>query len=535
MRLGALVHVDRDGRDVARRFTPTTLVLVAALMYVFVSCGRRAQPTPNPMIVVGVDGADWAVIEELWRQNRLPVLRGLARDGTRAVLKTSWSSSPVIWSTVATGVLPSVHGIDGFVDATEQGDVPVSSASRRVPALWNMLTSLRRRTMVVGWWATWPAESIDGVIVSDRILESIDGTFSPPSFAAEVERGLAESAAPAPPFLDIDAGEDRDRAMAWFAERLAWDDFDLLLAYFRVTDLASHYYWRWFASDEPAPGVSAEHAPEMRERLFRAYEAVDVAIGEIVATAREPVNVIVLSDHGFRSARRELVRVSFDLDRALERLGYLARQSGGGVDVARSRLYTFASGRTQANKMVRFGNAVATAQTDRDELRAALGSDLARITWSSGAPALTLAEPPLRQARRGADLLVQVQADEAALPLLLDGQPFEGVVADVHRISGGHGAGTDGVLIAAGPDIAAGAVLDGIHVRDMAPTFLYGLGAPVARDFAGRPWRELFTEEYRERHPVREIESWGTREHSVAPSAADEKLLEELRALGYLD
>jgi predicted AlkP superfamily phosphohydrolase/phosphomutase len=502
----------------------------------FFSCGRDAQRPVHPLIVVGVDGADWAVIEELWRQERLPVLRGLAREGSRAVLKTSWASSPVIWSTVATGVLPSVHGIDGFVDATDQGDVPVSSTVRRVPAIWNMLASLRRRTMVVGWWATWPAESIDGVIVSDRVLERIDGAFSPPSFAAEIERGLAESAAPAPPFLDIHAGEERDRAMAWFAKRLARDDFDLLLAYFRTTDLASHYYWRWFASDELAPGVSAEQAAEMRERIFRAYEAVDQAIGEVVATAREPANVIVLSDHGFRSARRELVRVSFDLDRALQRLGYLTRDDGGGVDVARSRLYTFDSGHTQANKTVRFGGASALADAARRELRAALERDLARITWSGGARALILAEPAQRQARRGADLLVQVQTDEAAQPLLLDGQPLDGVVTEINRISGGHGATTDGVLIAAGPDIGPGAKLDGIHVRDMAPTFLYGLGAPVARDFAGRPWQELYTKEFRQRHPVRDIESWGTREHGgVEPSAVDEKLLEELRALGYID
>ena len=35
----------------------------------------RSPPQRHPMIVVGVDGADWAVIEELWRQGRLPALR----------------------------------------------------------------------------------------------------------------------------------------------------------------------------------------------------------------------------------------------------------------------------------------------------------------------------------------------------------------------------------------------------------------------------------------------------------------------------
>ena len=153
--------------------------------------------------------------------------------------------------------------------------MPVSSTLRRVPALWNMLSSLRRRTMVVGWWATWPAETIDGVIVSDRVLERLDGSFSPPSFASELERGLAESAVETPPFAGIEAGEERDRAMAWFAKRLAREDFDLLLAYFRVTDLASHYYWRYFAGGEPPSGPRRREAAAMRERLFRAYEAVD--------------------------------------------------------------------------------------------------------------------------------------------------------------------------------------------------------------------------------------------------------------------
>jgi predicted AlkP superfamily phosphohydrolase/phosphomutase len=490
------------------------------------------------MIVVGVDGADWKVIEELWRQDRLPTLRALARDGSRAVLGTSWSASPVIWTTVATGALPSVHGIEGFVAATPQGDLPVSSTLRRVPALWNMLSAVRRRTMVVGWWATWPAETIDGIIVSDRVLERLDGSFSPPSFASEVERGLAASAVEEPPFADIEAGEERDRAVAWFAKRLAHEDFDLLLAYFRVTDLASHFYWHYFDSDEAASGSAAgEVAAAMRERIFRAYEAVDHSVAEMVEAADQPVNVIVLSDHGFRAARRELMRVSFDLDAALEQLGYLVRDASGGVDLSRSRVYTYGSGKTQVNKMVRLGEqASAQSEEARRELREGLERDLLRLTWSGGQRALTLDQPAPRQARRGADLLVQVQIDAAASPLLLDGEPLDGVLLDIHRITGGHGASTDGILIAAGPDIAAGAALDGIHVRDMAPTFLYGLDAPVARDFPGRPWRELFTADFRTRHPIREIDTWGTREHATAaPSAADEKLLEELRALGYLD
>ena len=246
-----------------------SLALVASVALAVAGCSGENAGTQHPTIVVGVDGADWAVIEELWSQGRLPALRDLADRGARARLGTSWSDSPVIWTTMATGALPAGHGITGFVKRTPRGVVPVTSDLRRVPALWNMLSSLGRRTIVVGWWATWPAEEINGVVVSDRILEPIAHNVSPASLAPQIERGLGEAAAAGSPFDRVESGGERDRAMAWFARRLAAEDFDLLLVYFRTPDIASHYYWRYFeerARDggEARPCASASTSPTRR-------------------------------------------------------------------------------------------------------------------------------------------------------------------------------------------------------------------------------------------------------------------------------
>ena len=46
--------------------------------------------------------------------------------------------------------------------------LPVTSQMRKVKALWNILSDAGKRTDVVGWWATWPAETINGTIVSDH-------------------------------------------------------------------------------------------------------------------------------------------------------------------------------------------------------------------------------------------------------------------------------------------------------------------------------------------------------------------------------
>jgi arylsulfatase A-like enzyme len=75
-----------------------------------------------------------------------------------------------------------------------------------------------------------------------------------------------------------------------------------------------------------------------------------------------------------------------------------------------------------------------------------------------------------------------------------------------------------------------------IHSLDITPTLLYAMGLPVAQDFDGRPQTALFQGNFRRRFPVKTIPSWGTRQTGDAiTSEADAELMEELRALGYLD
>src|SRR4030095_11598236 len=78
--------------------------------------------------------------------------------------------SPIVWTTIATGKTPLEHGISHFVAVNEKtgAELPVTSQMRRVKALWNILSGAGREVAVVGWWATWPAESVRGAVVSDH-------------------------------------------------------------------------------------------------------------------------------------------------------------------------------------------------------------------------------------------------------------------------------------------------------------------------------------------------------------------------------
>jgi predicted AlkP superfamily phosphohydrolase/phosphomutase len=516
------------------------LVLAAAGVAAFVAFRPEPSgPGHRPLVVIGLDGGEWRVLRKLWDQGKLPNLRRIADRGVTATLRTSYNSSPVIWTTIATGVRPDEHGITDFVVPTPQGDVPISSDVRKVPALWNMLTKAGRRVAVLGYWGSWPAEEVNGVIVTDRALLDLPGRVSPPAYLPRFEQAIAEARRDPGLFRIENEAELRDAAIARAATHLAGEGYDLLLVYFRSPDIVSHDEWKYF-EPEAFSGVDPRELKLYGDRVPKVYEAVDREIGRILDAAPRNANVLVLSDHGFHASRPELVKVILDMDVVLERLGYLAR-NGRDIDFARTRIYTYGSPSFRRAKYLRFSLAGrepggTVRPEEREAIRRQLAADLAAVTYETGAPIFHVRDARSREVRQGADFVVGTSLDQATLVLLIRGERLEKAVSEITHVSGTHTTTTHGIFLAAGPDIEPMARLEGLHIHDMAPTFLYGMDLPVAEGFAGRPWTELFRKEYREAHPVRTIRSWGVRRaRGVRTSGADEKLLEELRALGYLN
>src|SRR6266542_3226350 len=143
--------------------------------------GSRAAHAP--VILIGLAGA-----------GRMPNLARLVREGRSLVLKSFVPIlSPVVWTTIATGMTPDLHGVLDFqeVDPQTGASVPISGRSRRLPAVWNVASAEGLRVGVVGWWATHPAEEVNGFFVSDRassiLLEgSRDSLAYPPALGEGV-------------------------------------------------------------------------------------------------------------------------------------------------------------------------------------------------------------------------------------------------------------------------------------------------------------------------------------------------------------
>ena len=145
------------------------ITLWIGLLALAAGCGPSG--TGDRVIVLGLDGIDPDVVDLLLSEGELPNFARLRQGGAYGRLESSKPLlSPIIWTTIATGKTPLEHGIAHFVAVNEKtgAELPVTSQMRRVKALWNVLSEAGRDVGVVGWWATWPAETVRGAVVSDH-------------------------------------------------------------------------------------------------------------------------------------------------------------------------------------------------------------------------------------------------------------------------------------------------------------------------------------------------------------------------------
>ncbi len=294
-------------------------------------------------------GYDFSNISE--QDNQLPNLSRLMKRGSYGHLANlSPANSPVIWTSVATGERPSRHGITTFFMKAPgtDGKVLASSSLRKVPAIWNVVSDYGDDSVgVAGWWASWPAEKVDGFVISDHandaalkimkdkdwmptedeVLQAYEEYYTYPSDLLEsirsrfknVENITKDELTRFIPQLDdatwkrfknidrVDKTERLSHLKFYYARDMSlhrsikhlWGrrNPDLWLIYYQGTDVAEHMYWHW---EDPAifPRVDPEKARKYGKILEGYYRLVDEMVGEYMQKAGPDATYIVASDHG---------------------------------------------------------------------------------------------------------------------------------------------------------------------------------------------------------------------------------------------
>ena len=319
-----------------RNFWRTTVVRTVGLLLAGAGLGCASpERLSSRLIVLGLDGLDPRVVELLVREGKLPNLARLRREGAYAPLVVEPPLlSPILWTSIATGKRAAEHGIGHFTATDAAGrEIPITSNLRRVEALWNIASRAGQEVGVVGWWATWPAESVHGVMVSDHtcyhFLKEPDsgeelaatGAISPPDATAGllalVRRPESVTPREAAQFVDVPAAElarpfDFADDLSHFKWALAttysyrdiglalWRDRrpDLLMVYFEATDSTAHLFGHLFRRTDLA-GALAEQQRRYGRAVESMYLLADEIVGEYLAVMDERTTLVVLSDHGF--------------------------------------------------------------------------------------------------------------------------------------------------------------------------------------------------------------------------------------------
>lgn len=303
--------------------------------FLAVSGGEIAPTADTRLLVVGLDGGDWEIIDSLLARGKLPNLGRLIDDGARAkLLSISPMLSPVIWTTIATGVEPSRHGILDFLveDPQDGSKQPVTSAQRTAPTFWEMLSRSGVDVGVVGWWASWPADPVRGFLVSDRLAyqlfgfradpEDAQGKTWPPGLYDDIRPSIVSPDSVGwdrvRPFLEgsrlelEDFDDDERKILDEFRTLLASGETYLGIAeslrerfapqleavYLEGTDTVGHLFMPY--RPPPLPGVDLGRQESFSAIVDRYYELADGYLGRLLED-RDGWTVMIVSDHGFAS------------------------------------------------------------------------------------------------------------------------------------------------------------------------------------------------------------------------------------------
>ncbi len=284
------------------------------------AAGRR-------VLLVGLDGAEWRILDPLFERGLLPNLERIVREGARARLRTiAPVLSPIIWTSAATGKRPEKHGIVDFlaVDSRTGRQIPVTSTMRTARAFWEILSARGISVGTVAWWATWPAQPVLGFQVSDRVAYQLFGQ----SGSGEGLRGrtypegLILSLAPLVAAAEDRAREDILEILGGPASEENQDEQGLLqiltstriyhhaalslireygprvtAVYYEGTDTVAHHFMRY--APPRMPGVTPEEVGRWGAVVERYYVYQDRLLGELLEAAGEGTTVLIVSDHGF--------------------------------------------------------------------------------------------------------------------------------------------------------------------------------------------------------------------------------------------
>jgi predicted AlkP superfamily phosphohydrolase/phosphomutase len=535
------------------------------------------------VLLIGLDGATFRVLDPLMRDGEMPFLRGLVESGARAELRSVIPAlTPPAWTSLATGRSPGRHGILDFFRKT----APSSSHIRflggddvSVETVWSIAHRKGLRSTVLNFPVTFPAPRIDGYVVPGwmpwkqlraacRPRELYDRLKTLPGFDVRelaMDMGFEEKAIEGCRLEEtvdwVELHVRRERQWLKIATTLMEEDpTELVAVLFDGVDKLQHLCWRFIdptmAGDDDSP-----EGRRIREACLGYFRELDRILAELVERAGPSARVVIASDHGFGPQS-----ATFFVNEWLERRGHLrwaadrapqvTEEATLGVGQLARHVYLLDWSHTRAYAPTPSGNGIhivtasdetpgGVAPEDYEAFRAKLVDELYKLVHPVTGDRLVTRAWTREEVFEGPFLDVApdltLELSDGGLVSILDA-PADAAEPVIERPLPAGTHRPEGILVVGGDGVSKGARLVERPIVDVASIVLHGLGLEIPADLEGEVPSGLYTFSHLQAAPVRTGEK--TRVVGDAPTdepapeldaEGEAQIVARLRALGYVD
>jgi predicted AlkP superfamily phosphohydrolase/phosphomutase len=470
---------------------------------------------------IGLDGADWNIIDPLIKQGKLPTFKKLVENGCRGTFlsQPNYAKSGPSWSSIATGMTVAKHGIRNNSGMIER------------PRIWNILNEFHRKVTVVNYLCSPYPEKLNGAFITGPydhlatypagLLNELNYYFGP--YFADVDaREISDQ------FLDSCFTVIRQQAKA---VNFLIDKFSpsFLCAVFVSSDRLQHFFWQFYEPDEFYIDPNSESARKYADVIPKYYMEMDTYISEIIAKADKNTTFILTADHGFKAIPRKSIATN-DIE-----INYLLQV----ID-----LY-----RLDRNMLPEKMALYAEELTDA-------GRPKRRIRYSDPILKDKLIDffQSVRIKEDHEPCFIDVAAEDSSLVLRINTRiyelntvnvilqyedrlyeyPLEKFISRNELRTGDHRR--EGFFLTSGNKIRKGGDLGYIKAYDITPTILALMNLPIGYDMDGIPLTDAFSENYKKDYRIRYIKSYDFVKTIYLSGTSNQKeTLQKLRSLGYIN
>lgn len=276
------------------------------------------------VIVIGIDGAPWKLLEPWMEQGDLPNIQRIREHGASGDLKSTYPPDSIpAWPSMLTGKNPGKHGIFEFRERDESIADP-QPVYEHGP--WQFAEDATMAFVNVPGTYPLVKHGFDGYCIS--------GLFTPESdwedmHAYTYPDSLADELADVVDDYHIDlwgteehgllkrAHKSVDQRATVFKYILEKKDVDLFWGVFTEPDRLMHRFWAYQDEEHPLyDGLPEDDG--RRDALRQHFMHIDEKVGELLELVDEDDYVMLVSDHGFQPGYQV-----FDAEEFLSQKGYL--------------------------------------------------------------------------------------------------------------------------------------------------------------------------------------------------------------------